>query len=169
MPSNAHDASESPPQATTSGYVHVGSINQSNVVIGPNASQVVKQYTTHTLSGDFSGAVLNIESTLRDTRQQIANLPRVDAVARAELAELLDELTHVLTAVPPSLLPDSEQLAEGMQALIGAAVVEQPNRTGLRLLEQGVKAMMARFVHVAPRVLEIAEQIVSIVANMTRL
>lgn len=169
MPTNTHDASESPQQAASGGYVHIGSIDRANVVIGSNASQVVEQHTTYTLSGDFRGAVLNIESTLHDTRQQIASLPRVDAGARAELAKLLDELTHLLTAVPPSLLPDSEQLAEGMQALIGAAAVEQPNRTGLRLLEQGVKAMMARFIHAAPRVLEITEQIVSIVANVTRL
>lgn len=166
MTTNTHDTSESPQQAASGGYVHIGSIDGANVVIGSNASQIVEQHNTYTLSGDFRGAVLNIESTLRDTRQRIANLPRVDTVARAELTQLMDELTPLLTTVPPLLLPDSEQLAEGVQALIGTAAVAQPNRTSMRLLGQGVKDIAGRFSHAAPRVLEIVEQIVSIVANV---
>lgn len=164
MTENVHHPHEDEEPATGD-IINTGDISNANVAIGRGANVVVERH--YSLSGDFRGAILNIESRLRDSRQQIANLSRADDAARAELAGLMDDLRRVLVAVPPALLADAEQLAEYTQALAGAAAVEPPSRTIIGRLGQEARAIAARLGHALPRALTITEQIVSIVANVT--
>ncbi|MBE2225037.1 MAG: hypothetical protein IAF02_26090, partial [Anaerolineae bacterium] len=54
---------------------------------------------TFNMSGNFSGAILNINSTLKNVNQTIGALPRADEDAKAALQQLITELQTALQQV----------------------------------------------------------------------
>jgi hypothetical protein len=89
-----------PTPAALSGGFSIGSVDAGNLIIGNDAVMNVSQGARYELSGDFRGAIVNIESTLRDTRHTIEALPAADD-ARAELIRLVGQLERALRAAPP--------------------------------------------------------------------
>jgi hypothetical protein len=74
----------------------------------------------YTLSGDFRGAVLNIESQLSHVTQEIINAPLGDAAARADLNGLIAGLQAELERVPAGQETAAEQVAARLARLGGA-------------------------------------------------
>ena len=74
----------------------------------------------YVMSGDFRGAVLNIESHLSNVTQSIMAVPAGDAVARAELNSLVAALGAEIEALPGGRAAEAEALASRLARLTNA-------------------------------------------------
>jgi hypothetical protein len=159
-----------PPAAAGSGGAGTGGItintlNATNAIVGPDGRMTI----THgpTFSGDFRGALLNVQSTLRDTRQAIQALPAADDAARAELIRLIGQLETALKDTPPGREAEAEEVANVAKDLVEAAGAEKPSPTKVRGLGGWLKEAAGALVDVLPAVAEIAAHIATAVAALS--
>lgn len=154
------------PAAPLGGGTAVGTVNAENVIIGPNAHMTITHGPRYDLSGDFRGALLNIESTLRDTRQTIQNLPAADDAARANLLRLVGQMDKALQSAPPGREEAAAEVADMTQALVDAAGAEKPKKSAIRALGEGLKEAAEVLLDDLPAVVEIAARIAAVVASL---
>lgn len=128
-------------------------------------AQVVSYAPRYDLSGDFRGAIVNIESTLRDTRQSIQNLPAADD-AHAELIRLVGQLERALRAAPPGRAAEAAEVADMAQALVDAAGAEKPKRAAVRALGEGLKEAASPLASALPELVEITSRLAATVAAL---
>lgn len=120
-------------------------------------------------SGDFRGAILNIQSTLENVQQTIGQMQTGDEESRRELQQLIGQLSKELTAaVPVEKKEQVEAVAATARALVEQAKEAKPNRTLLQITGEGLKQAAQNVADVLPTVLSIATQIVLAVGKMTR-
>lgn len=120
------------------------------------------------LSGDFRGAILNIQSTLENVQQTVGQMQTGDEESRRELQQLIGQLSKELTAaVPVEKKEQVEAVAATARALVEQAKEAQPNRTLLQITGEGLKQAAQNVADVLPTVLSIATQIVLAVGKMT--
>lgn len=74
----------------------------------------------YVMSGNFQGAVLNIESHLSNVTQAIVAAPVGDAVQRADLNSLIAALQAEIVAVPPTRAAEAEALAARLERMTAA-------------------------------------------------
>jgi hypothetical protein len=120
-----------------------------------------------TLSGDFRGAIVNIQSKLQNVQQSVGDIQGGDEATRKELYDLIGKLSHELETVPPGKKEDAEAVAETAKALVDQAKAEKPNKTLLHISGEGLKEAARNLGEVMPAVLSIATQIVMTVARLT--
>lgn len=152
--------------APLGGGTTVGTANAENMIIGPNAHMTITHGPRYDLSGDFRGALLNIESTLRDTRQTIQNLPAADDAARADLLRMVGQLDKALRSAPPGREEAAAEVADMTQALVDAAGAEKPKKPAIRALSEGLKEAAEVLLDDLPAVVEIAARITAVVASL---
>jgi hypothetical protein len=121
---------------------------------------------TFNMSGNFSGAILNIKSTLDNVTQTINNMPHADSAERQELQALIEQLQVELTKAPPNIEKEAEAVAQTAKALVDTASAEQPNPTMIEITGEGLKKAAENIANVMPAVLTIATQIVATVARV---
>jgi len=126
----------------------------SGIGVGQGASGQVNTY-----SGDFRGANLNINSTLRDVMQTIGEMPNASEPAKKELEQLVLKLNEMLKQVPISQQDMADDVADATQALINTASDEKPNvkiiqgmGTLLTQTAQSFKDNLPQIVDVAGRI-----------------
>ncbi|MCU0493621.1 MAG: caspase family protein, partial [Chloroflexaceae bacterium] len=83
----------------------------------------------YTMSGNFSGAILNINSTLTNVVQRIGGAPHGDASTKARLQALIEQLNATLQQVPAAHTNAAEAVAETARAAVEQATRPQPNQT----------------------------------------
>ena len=110
------------------------------------------------MSGNFSGAILNIKSTLNNVTQTINAHPADDSL-KAELNKLIGQLDAELEKAPPDREEDAAAVAETAQTLIEKAAAEKPNKALLKITAEGLKQAAQNIAGVMPAVLGIATQI----------
>ncbi len=142
-----------------------GNIINSNVAMGRGA-QVISYAPRYDLSGNFRGAIVNIEPTLRDTRQAIETLLVADDAARAGLIRLVGQLDKALQAAPPGREEAAAEVADMTQALVDAAGAEKPKKPAIRALGEGLKEAAEALRDDLPAVVEIAARIAATVATL---
>lgn len=120
------------------------------------------------LSGDFRGALLNIKSKLDDVTQTVNTMPGGDSSEKAQLQQLLQQLSETLQQVPASHAEDAEAVAETAKNLVGTASQERPNKTILQITGAGLQKAAENLQAVAPAVVNIATRIVDTITNLTR-
>jgi hypothetical protein len=118
------------------------------------------------MSGDFSGAILNIKSTLTDVTQSIANAPHGNSTTKAQLQELVAQLSAALQQVPPDRAKDAEQVARRAEAAVTAATAQTPDREDVQYNLSRLKQAAANIGSVLPVVLPIAEKIAVAVGRL---
>lgn len=111
------------------------------------------------LSGDFSGSILNLKSTLTNVSQSIAATPHGDATAKAQLQQLIEELSGELQKVPAEKASDAEAVAETAKQAVDQATKEKPNKTLVNISAEGLKAAAQNLAAVLPTVLPLATKI----------
>ncbi|NJM07193.1 hypothetical protein HC891_14905 [Candidatus Gracilibacteria bacterium] len=111
------------------------------------------------MSGNFSGAILNIKSTLTNVSQSIGAAPRGDAATKAQLQQLIEQLSAELQKVPAEQAGEAEAVAETAKAAIEQATKAQPNKTLVQISAEGLKQAAQNIAAVLPTVLPIATQI----------
>lgn len=123
----------------------------------------------YNLSGDFRGAILNIESTLENVQQTVGQMQAGDEDSRRELQQLIGQLSKALSAtVPAEKKEQVEAVAVTAKALVEQAKEAKPNRTMLQITGEGLKQAAQNVADVLPTVLSIATQIVLAVGKMIR-
>lgn len=119
-----------------------------------------------TMSGNFSGAILNIKSTLTDVSQSIGAAPHGDAATKAQLLALVEQLSVELQNVPAEKASDAEAVAETAKAAVEQATKAQPNKTLVQISAEGLKQAAQNLAAVLPTVLPIATQIADALRKM---
>jgi ABC-type transporter Mla subunit MlaD len=121
---------------------------------------------TFNLSGDFRGAILNIKSTLRDVEQTVGDIRTQDGASKAELQQLIQQLSEALEKAPPQQAEAAQAVAETAKSLVDQAAAAKPNKTMLQITGEGLKQAAQNLADVMPTVLTIATQIVATVARL---
>ncbi|NJO84020.1 MAG: hypothetical protein HC828_15360 [Blastochloris sp.] len=111
------------------------------------------------MSGDFSGAILNIKSTLTNVSQSIGAILHGDAAAKGELQKLTEQLSAELQKVPAEKASEAEAVAENAKTAVEQALKEKPNKTMVQISGEGLKQAAQNIAAVLPAVLPIATQI----------
>lgn len=111
------------------------------------------------MSGNFSGAILNIKSTLTNVSQSIGAAPGGDAAVKAQLQQLIEELSSELQKAPADKEGEAEAVAETAKAAVEQATKEKPNKTLVTISAEGLKAAAQNLAAALPAVLPIATKI----------
>jgi regulator of replication initiation timing len=119
------------------------------------------------MSGDFRGAIVNIKSTLTNVQQSVGQIRTEDASTKAELEDLIKQLSENLVKVPPEKSEQAEAVAASAQALVEQAKSEKPNKTLLQISGDGLKQAAQNLAEVMPAVVTIASQIVLSISKLT--
>ena len=117
----------------------------------------------YVLSGDFRGAILNIESRLDNVVQTLGALPNAAPDQRQELARLVGELKAALAAAPPQAVPDATNLTKRVEALAEEAAGDAPDPELVRDLGESLKRAASKLPGVATLVAAIVELVAAIV------
>ena len=117
----------------------------------------------YVMSGDFRGAILNIESRLDNVVQTLGALPNAAPDQRQELARLVGELKAALAAAPPQAVPDATNLTKRVEALAEEAAGDAPDPELVRDLGESLKRAASKLPGVATLVAAIVELVAAIV------
>jgi len=118
------------------------------------------------MSGTFSGAILNIQSTLTNVSQSIGAAPHGDAATKAQLQALIEQLSAELQKAPAEQAGEAEAVAETAKAAVDQATKAQPNKTLVQISAEGLKQAARNLAAVLPTVLPIATQIADALRKM---
>lgn len=118
------------------------------------------------MSGNFSGAILNIKSTLENVSQSIGAAPHGDQVSKDELKQLIDQLNAELQKPPAGKESDAEAVAMMAKQTVEQATAQKPNKTMIQISADGLKQAAANIGAVMPAVIDIAGKIASAVMKI---
>ncbi len=118
------------------------------------------------MSGSFSGAILNIKSTLTNVSQSIGAAPHGDATTKAQLQQLIEQLSAALQQAPAAQISEAEAVAETAKAAVEQATKARPNRTLAQINAEGLQQAAQNLAAELPAVLPIAEQIAALVRKL---
>jgi len=142
----------------------IGSIsNSSGIAVGKDSSADTNTSNTYDMSGDFSGANLNINSSLENVTQTIGMLPNANEEVKAELQQLVSQLQETLRQVPPENEDEAEAVAELTETLLDTANKERPNKQLIQITGEGLKQAAKNLAAIVPDVVKISGAIVSTV------
>lgn len=119
-----------------------------------------------TMSGNFSGAILNIKSTLTNVSQSIGAAPHGDAATKAQLQALIEQLSTELQKVPAEKAEDAEQAAKRAENAVAEATKATPDKDDVAYSLSRLKKAAENIAQVLPTVLPIATQIASVLRGM---
>jgi pyruvate-formate lyase len=122
---------------------------------------------TFNMSGDFRGAILNINSTLTNVQQTVGDIKSNDNFTKEELKQLIGQLNQELQNTPPEKSQEAEAVAQTAQTLIEQAKEERPNKTMLSIAGESLKQAAKNLADATPAVVAIASQIVMAVIKLT--
>jgi hypothetical protein len=117
----------------------------------------------YVMSGDFRGAILNIESRLENVTQTLGALPTAAPDQRQELARLVGELKTALAQVPPASVGDATNLTKRVEALAEEAAADAPDPEYVRDLGESLKRAAGKLPGIATLVAAIVELVAAIV------
>jgi hypothetical protein len=118
---------------------------------------------TFTMSGTFHGPVV-VKSTINGAISSVAGLGAAAPEQRQALETALRELQALLERVPEPQQPVAGKAAEGAKEVVEAA--RGGGRDLFDIAADGLRSAVRRLQAVAPAVLDTAEKVISIAANL---
>jgi hypothetical protein len=122
----------------------------------------------YVMSGDFRGAMLNIESRLDNVTQTIGGAPAVSPDQKEQLSQAVAQLKQMLGRISPEQLPDAEALARRVSALADEAIAPNPDREAVVELGEIVRRAAGKLAGSAPGVVALVATIVELVESIVR-
>lgn len=116
-------------------------------------------------SGDFRGAVVNIQSRLDQASQCATSLPG-NAGDRDQLTALLGFFGRELARLPEAEQAVATQIATRTEELVSTAAAPKPDRSRLRQLGDAVVGGVKLLGNAGPGIAETAEKIVALVSRI---
>ncbi len=172
-----------------SGNITTGTVSGSGIAIGHSAQSTVRTVNTSggdyaegnidkrtgsfvggdqfAMSGNFSGAMLNIKSTLRNVAQRIGTAPQGDAATKAQLQALIEQLSTELQKVPAEQASAAEAVAETAKAAVEQATKPQPNKMLVQISAEGLKQAAQNLAAVLPTILPMAQHIAAVLLKIS--
>lgn len=120
------------------------------------------------LSGDFRGAMVNVNSRLEHAAQSIGSMPHGQPEDRARLAGLIDELREVLAQAPPEQAADADAIARRIEVLAEEAENQHPDSDLIAQIGESVRRAAGRLAPRLPRLLPILTAILEMVRALTQ-
>jgi hypothetical protein len=120
----------------------------------------------YVMSGDFRGAILNIESRLDNVTQSIGAAPAVQPNQRLELEQLISDLKRALGDVPPEQLPEAETLVRRVGALAEEAMVANPDQEAVTELGEIARRAAGKLSPYVPGITKLVAAIVEVVSSI---
>jgi ElaB/YqjD/DUF883 family membrane-anchored ribosome-binding protein len=145
---------------------HFGVVEIERALTHPEEDTTYFPAVVNIMSGDFRGAILNIDSTLTNLSQNIGKLPGADADVKDELKQLIDQLRQALEEASSEQAEEAEAVVWAAETLIEAKSAEKPNRVKIEITKEGLKKAAENIASVMPTVLTIAEKIVSAIDRL---
>ncbi len=162
--------------------------NSTGVAIGPGATSTVRTINTgggayaernidkrsgtfvggnqFNLSGNFDGAMLNIESTLTAVSQSIVAAPRGDTATKTELQQLIDQLNNILHQSPANKSVEIEAVVETAKQAVAQATRATPNKALVQINAEMLKQAAQSLKDVLPEVPSIATRIAVLLSSL---
>jgi hypothetical protein len=144
----------------------VGNVSGEGIAIGPGASANVTHGDKFDMSGNFQGAILNIKSTLTNVTQTIGAIPSADESSKQELERLVAQLNGLLQQAPVSEAETAQEVAEATEILVSTAAADNPNKTMVKLLGEGLKQTAQKLKANLPQIVDLTANIVTIVSAL---
>jgi hypothetical protein len=119
-----------------------------------------------TMSGNFSGAILNIKSTLTNVSQSIGAAPHGDAATKAQLQALVEQLSAELQKVPAEQAGEAEQAAKRAESAVAEATKPNPDKDDVEYSLSRLQKAAENIGKVLPTVLPIAMQVATVLRGM---
>lgn len=120
----------------------------------------------YVMSGDFRGAILNIESRLDNVTQSVGGSPAMQPNQREELERLMSDLKTALSRVPPEHVADAETLARRIDALAEEATANNPDQENITDLGDIARRAAGKLAGVVPGIVKVVAVIVEIVSSI---
>lgn len=140
---------------------HLGVVEIERALTAPDQPTPYFPPAVNILSGDFSGAIVNVDSVLTNLRQSVGAASAMDAAIREELSGLIDQLNQALEEISPDNAQEAEAVAWAAEQLVEAAIKDNPNRFKIEITREGLMKAAKNIAAVMPIVLSIAEEIVA--------
>lgn len=118
------------------------------------------------MSGNFSGAILNIKSTLTNVSQSISAAPIGDVATKAQLQELIAQLSAELQKAPAEKAEEAAQVAKRAESAVTEATKPRPDQDDVEYSLSRMKKAAENIAQVLPTVLSIATQIATLLRGM---
>jgi hypothetical protein len=118
------------------------------------------------MSGNFSGAILNIKSTLTNVAQSIGAAPHGDAATKAQLQALVEQLSAELQKAPAEQAGEAEQAAKRAENAVAEATKPNPDKDDVEYSLSRLQKAAENIGKVLPTVLPIAMQIATVLRGM---
>lgn len=122
----------------------------------------------YVMSGDFRGAILNIESKLDNVTQSFAAMPNARPDQKEQLAQLVAELKRVLGSIAPEQAPDAETLVRRVGVLAEEATAANPDPQSVSDLGDLVKRAAGKLASTLPNVMTLVASIIELVAAIIK-
>jgi hypothetical protein len=113
------------------------------------------------MSGDFRGALVNIQSQLENAAQTIRSLPAADEAHKAEMESLIKELRSALADLPEEIAGHAEKVSSRVEALAREVGEEKPDKEMITMTGESLKRAARNLADVLPAVIPIAAKIVA--------
>lgn len=154
-------------QIHTSGGPFISGVSGGEVFTGQKnvAGDEIKG-SKYVMSGDFRGAILNIESRLDHVTQTLGAASHAAADRRSDLVDLVEQLKRALAAVGAEQMPDAETLARRVGALVDEATAARPDHETVSELGEIVRRAATKLSAAAPRVMSLVTDIIEQVAGL---
>jgi hypothetical protein len=173
---------------TQGDQITTGDISGSGIAIGRGARSTVRTVNTgggdyaeghidkrkgtfvsgdqFTMSGNVSGAMLNMKATLTNVSQSIGAAPQGDAAPKAQIQALIAQLSAELQKVPAEKVSEAEAVVETAKTAVEQATKAQPNKTMVQISVEGLQQAAQNLTAVLPTVLPLAERIAEVLQRM---
>lgn len=145
---------------------HSGVVEIERALTRPEEPTTYFPAVINVVSGDFRGAILNIDSTLTDLSQSIGKLPSTEADVKEELQQLINQLKQALEEVPSEKVEEAEAVAQAAESFVEAATKETPNEFTVEITKEGLQKAAQNIALVMPTVLTIATQIITAISKL---
>ena len=145
---------------------HFGVVEIERALTCPEEPTTYFPAVINVMSGDFRGAILNIDSTLTDLSQSIGKLPSTEADVKEELQQLINQLKQALKEVPSERVEEAEAIAWAAETLIKTKTSEKPNRVKVEITKEGLKKAAENIASILPIVLTTAEKIIAAIDRL---
>jgi len=116
--------------------------------------------------GSITGSNVNIKSNLENVRQSIGAAAGVDSSTKAQLDQLMKQLSEALEKVPAEKKEDAEAVADAATDLVGKAIKDKPNKKSVEISANGLLEAAKGIAGVVPIAIEIAKTVGGFIAGL---
>lgn len=151
------------------GYIiitHKGVKEIEEALTNPKTSTTYFPPIINIMSGDFRGAILNVDTELNNSSQNIGDTFNTNENISNELHQLLEEFKQALLKVPTEKANESEAATWAAETLIKERTSGNKNPAKIEITKEGLRKAANNIASVTPTVLLIAEKIISALERM---